>query len=290
MTKTVAPPFEFVAKRKDGEKFPAEIETRDFKKDEERFRVSAIRDITKRKTIEAQNQQMARLADLGEMASGVAHEINNPISGVINCAELLKGKLPAEDERQGIADRIIHEGLRIANIVKALLTIAHPGSSKEKINVEESINTVLALFEHKLESAGVHVSVEAAGDLPQIKGDRQKIEQVLLNLISNSYDALNAKFPEPGPEKDLKIRIYADKEDGRELLFVEIHDQGGGIPKEIIGRIFDPFFTTKPAGSGTGIGLGFCYQIINSHGGDIRVESEEGKYAQFTIELPTNTL
>lgn len=286
MSKSVAPPCEFVARKKDGEPFPAEIESRDFKKDEELFRVSAIRDITERKRIEAQNQHMARLADLGEMATGVAHEINNPISGVINCAELMKNKLPAEDYCQGIADRILHEGKRIANIVKALLTIAHPGSRDEMFNIEESLDSVLTLYEHKLENAGINVSIQTAEKLPPVKGDRQKIEQVLLNLISNSYFALNKKFPEPVPEKNLKISIFCCEKDDRETLCMEIHDQGVGIPEEIMDKIYDPFFTTKPAGSGTGIGLGICYQIIKSHGGVIQAESEAGEYTRFTIELP----
>ena len=282
-------PLEFEARRENGEHFPAEIESRDFSKDGEAFQVSAIRDLTKRKAIEAQNQQMARLADLGEMATGVAHEINNPISGVIGCAELLKSRLPAEDPCQGLTDRILREGDRIANIVKALLTIAHPGSKEELINIEKCLESVLALYASKLENAGIVVSVEIAEPLPTIKGDHQKLEQVLLNLVSNAYYALNTRFPEPAPEKRLDIRIFGAGEGGREKLCFVIHDQGSGIPKAIIGKIFEPFFTTKPAGSGTGIGLGICHQIVESHGGVIRVESTAGEFTRFTIELPASS-
>jgi len=281
-----AGPYEVIAKKSDGTLFPVEIESRNFQKGGEVYRVSAVRDISERKLIETQNKHMARLADLGEMATGVAHEINNPISGVINCAELLKSKLPEEDYCQGIADRILREGNRIANIVRALLAVAHPGSSEELFNIKESLDSVITLYEHKLEVAGINVTIQAPENLPLVKGDRQKIEQVLINLISNAHHALNRRFPEQDPEKNLNISLSCHEETGQQYLCIEIYDQGAGIPEEIIDKIYDPFFTTKPAGSGTGIGLALCHQIVYSHGGSIRVDSEPGNFTRFTIELP----
>jgi PAS domain S-box-containing protein len=249
--------------------------------------IEVVEDVTERRQIEAQSQQVARLADLGEMASGIAHEINNPVAGVISCAELLKTRLPRENPCQEIADRILREGNRIANIVKSLLSVAHPGKTAEEMfSVSESLASVMTLYEHKLEKAGINVSVEIAEKLPLVRGDRQKIEQVLLNLISNAYYALNARYPDGDPDKSLRIKACCCESAGQQSLRIEVHDTGAGIPDEIVGRIFDPFFTTKPAGSGTGIGLGICARIVKLHGGEIRVESEFGRYARFTVELP----
>lgn len=280
--------FETEGIRDDGRRISVRLYTAPFRHtDGTSGFIEVAEDITERRRMEANARQMLRLADLGEMASGVAHEINNPVAGVINCAELLKSRLPTDNACQGIADRILREGNRIANIVRSLLSVAHPGQAeKELFSLRESLDSAMTLYEHKLEKAGIDVTIRMADDLPLFHGDRQKIEQVLLNLLGNAYYALNARFPGVSPEKRMDIKASCRERFGGQQICLEIYDQGTGIPKEIIGRIFDPFFTTKPAGSGTGLGLGLCYEIVKLHGGDIQVESEPGRYTRFTLVFP----
>lgn len=249
--------------------------------------VKVVEDITEDKRFAASAQQMARLASLGEMASGVAHEINNPVSGIIGCAELMRTRLEPGNSCHAIIDRIIREGDRIAGIVNSLLSVAHPGQGRqEDFPIGECLGHVMVLFHSKLAKSGIDVAVDVPEDLPPLNGDRQKIEQLLLNLISNAYHALDTKFPDPAPDKRMSINASYRKTSGVGKLCLEVYDRGHGIPRDIIGKVFDPFFTTKPAGSGTGLGLGICYEIVKQFGGDIRVESEVGQFTRVMVELP----
>jgi len=242
-------------------------------------------DITERKELEAKTLQMARLAALGEMASGVAHEINNPIAGVIGCAELLQTKLEKKEHRE-IVRRILSEGDRIARIVKSLLATARPGShNRDLFSLADCFENVRTLSQEKMVKEGIILTQNIPDDLPQIQGEQQHIEQILLNMISNASHALHARFPEAHPDKQLHIGAgFCDEE--KQSICLEIRDQGSGIPKNSIGKIFDPFFTTKSAKEGTGLGLVVCYEIIKKMGGDIRVESEVDSHTTFTIEFP----
>jgi signal transduction histidine kinase len=244
-------------------------------------------EIAERLALEARSQQMARMSALGEMASGVAHEINNPVSGIINCAELLQQRLPAGDPCQEVVGRILREGTRIAKIVKSLLSITHPGQKRtEMVKLQECLDPVLTLFQDKLVSHGIDLHMELPADLPSIRGERQQIEQLLLNLIGNACHALNTRFPDRDPGKQLRISASRQVATDAEWLHLEIVDTGTGIPPEMLGRVFDPFFTTKPAGVGTGLGLSLCHEIVSQHGGKIRVESEPQSYTRFIVELP----
>jgi signal transduction histidine kinase len=249
--------------------------------------IKVVEDITEDNQLAANTQRMARMASLGEMASGVAHEINNPISGIIGCAELMRHRLASDDGCHAIVDRIIREGDRIASIVSALLSVAHPGQVKqENFSLSECLSHVMVLYQSRMINSGIDVAVHLPEDLPPLNGDRQKIEQLFLNLISNSYFALNSKFPDPAPDKRMSISASFHEKAGNGKLCLEVCDQGHGIPREILGKVFDPFFTTKPAGSGTGLGLGICYEIVKQFDGDIRVESEVGHFTRVMVELP----
>lgn len=249
--------------------------------------IKVVEDITEDKRLAASTQQMARLASLGEMASGVAHEINNPISGIIGCAELMRNRLAADHTCQAIIDRIVREGDRIASIVNSLLSVAHPGKgTQETFLIGDCLYNVMILYQSKLLKNGIDLIIDIPGNLPRLMGDRQKIEQLLLNLLNNSAYALNARFPEPTPDKLLRVSAFLQSEAENSRLCLEVYDQGMGIPEEIVGKVFDPFFTTKPAGSGTGLGLGICYEIVKQFGGDIRIESEVGHFTRVTVELP----
>jgi PAS domain S-box-containing protein len=248
--------------------------------------IKVVEDITEDKRLAASAEQMARLASLGEMASGVAHEINNPISGIIGCAELIRNRLSSDHACNTIIDRIIREGDRIAGIVNSLLSVAHPGKvTHETFSIGDCLCNVMILYQSKLMKNGIDLVIDIPGELPPLMGDRQKIEQLLLNLISNSAYALNTRFPNPAPDKLLSISV-SHRQTPDSTLCLEVYDQGGGIPQEIISKVFDPFFTTKPAGSGTGLGLGICYEIVKQFGGDIRIESEVGHFTRVTVELP----
>lgn len=249
--------------------------------------IKVVEEISEQRELEARTQQMARLSALGEMASGVAHEINNPINGIINCAQLLHDRLPPEHKCQEIVDRISREGDRIAKIVRSLLSIARPGQHvKESFAVKECFESVLALSRSKLFKNDIALQVDIPDNLPNILGERQQIEQLILNLLNNSQHALNSRFPEQHPGKCLSLSAMPCFSAGREVLCVEFYDQGTGIPRENLVRIFDPFFTTKPAGEGTGLGLGLCHEIVKRHHGEIRVESEYGEFTRVTVELP----
>jgi len=244
-------------------------------------------DVTEMVRQAAKSMQIARLASLGEMASGIAHEINNPITGIINYAQLLQNRLPPDDPCKNIANRIIREGDRIAKIVRSLLFIAHPGQAiNELISVQECLNVVLSLIAERFIKDGVDFSADVDPGTPPMQIDAQQIEQMILNLINNACYALNERFPERHPDKKLLINIKPYSKLDKKWLQLEFYDQGVGIPLETIDRIFDPFFTTKPAGIGTGLGLGLCYEIVKRHHGTIHVESEYGNFTRVTVVLP----
>jgi signal transduction histidine kinase len=243
--------------------------------------------------MQRQLYESAKLASLGELSAGVAHEINNPLNGVINFAQLLKDE-PVERtefERQMI-DGIIDEGGRIAEIVRGLLTFArHDENEPRPINLAEMINTSIALFGRQFEKDGVHVEIDLVPDLPPVRGDVSRLRQVIVNMISNAHYALKAKSAASGEEKIIRItaqpveKIVSGRSEGT-LVRLEFYDNGTGINRKDIPRVFDPFFTTRRDAGGTGLGLSISFGIIRDHGGTITVASEEGRYTRFQIELP----
>src|ERR1043165_8717116 len=267
---------------------------------DERLILLLVRDLTTRKRLEDEKQEMqrqlyesAKLASLGELSAGVAHEINNPLNGVINFAQLLKDE-PTERtrfERQMI-DGIIDEGSRIAEIVRGLLTFArHDENELRQINLAEMINNSIALFGRQFEKDGVRVEIDIVPDLPIVRGDVSRLRQVIVNMISNAHYALKAKPAKPSEEKLFRIKAHAAEKisGGRSqgaVVRLEFYDNGTGIKRKDIPRVFDPFFTTRRDSGGTGLGLSISFGIVRDHGGTITVSSEEGSYTRFQIELP----
>jgi PAS domain S-box-containing protein len=242
------------------------------------------RDITERQKLQEQAAENQRLASLGEMAAGIAHEINNPISGVINYAELLTDSLMPKSEEYVFANEIVKEGQRIAKIVKNLLAFARKEEVEKSPNdIEEILNDALNLFKANTKKHGVIITKDIHDSLQFIMCSRHQIQQVFINLLSNSIFSLNEKYPnieEMDKVVEIKIRSH------REFLRVEFKDHGTGMKKDIMKRIFEPFFTTKRPDFGTGLGLSVSYGIIKDHNGQIRVDSEYGKWTKFTIDLP----
>lgn len=255
--------------------------------------IMSLRDLSLRKKLEAEREEMQRqlyqsskLASIGELSAGVAHEINNPLNGIINFAQLLKDEeRPRSEFEQQMIDGIIGEGERIAKIVRGLLTFAS-GNTHElrQVPFAESIKTSIALFGRQFEKDGIAVQIDLEPDLPFVRADGSRLRQVVVNMISNAYHALQTKPKDSGERKLFRITARRAGKNG-ELVRVEFYDNGVGIKPEDLSKVFDPFFTTRRENGGTGLGLSVSFGIIRDFGGTINVESEEGKFTRFVIEL-----
>jgi PAS domain S-box-containing protein len=270
---------ELEGKRKNGEVFPAFISVRQLLDDKGNLRalVGVVRDITdqkEREKLERQLLQSDKLATIGQLAAGVAHEINNPLANISLYAQML-----SEEIKAGKPDikklEIIEEQVDVAaKIVNSLLEFSRQREPEiSHINVNREITKVLDIIGHQF--AGIEVIRDFDPDLPEISADPTQIQQVFINIITNAIQAM----PNGG-------RIVISTKKKEDKVEIKISDTGVGIPKEHLSKIFDPFFTTKEIGRGTGLGLSICYGIIERHNGTISVESEVGKGTTVTVELP----
>lgn len=242
-------------------------------------------DITKRKRLELMQLQSSQLAAIGEVAAGVAHEINNPINGIINYAELLLHKDPEDNFTKNILQSIVGEGDRVAAIVRNLLDFSHQGD-EGKIFVDpaslfvEPLNLMIQFFKNE----GIHIDIGFEDSLPEVFCNKRQIEQVILNILSNARHALNEKYHRDNHCKYLIVEAKDIEEKNHVQL--SIQDMGTGIPEENLKHIFDTFFTTKKAGVGTGLGLSLCKNILEDNGGDISIESKFGQFTKVILTLP----
>jgi PAS domain S-box-containing protein len=240
--------------------------------------VHVARDITERKKMEKQLIVTDRLASVGELAAGIAHELNNPLTGVIGFSQLLMDKEMPEDIRQNI-EVVYSEAQRASQVVKNLLTFARRHAAvKEKVNINDVIDKVLELraYEQNLENITVDARFES--ELPEVMADYFQLQQVFLNII------INAEYFMKEAHNKGTLTITTEKVGNK--IKASFADDGSGIAKDDLGHLFDPFFTTKEVGRGTGLGLSICHGIIAEHGGRIYAESELGKGATFIVELP----
>lgn len=286
---------EFVVEDAAGSALPVSVSFNTLSTDKERLIILIIRDLSARRRFEAEREQMqqqlyqtAKLASLGELAAGVAHEINNPLNGVINFAQLLKDESDGRtDFERQMVDGIIDEGERIAAIVRGLLTFARNDDGRRAlVSLPESVRTSLALFGRQFDKDGIKVETDLPEDLPRVHADASRLRQVVVNMVSNAYHSLKEKPFEEGRERLLRIGARRVEHDGRAFVLVEFYDNGVGINRELLGRVFDPFFTTRRDAGGTGLGLSISFGIVREHGGTIRAESEKGEFARFVLELP----
>ncbi|OQY07122.1 MAG: hypothetical protein B6I22_03830 [Desulfobacteraceae bacterium 4572_123] len=244
-------------------------------------------DETELKTLQAETMRANHLASIGELAAGVAHEINNPANSVINLAQILINECAAESLERDVAGRIVREGNRIADIVGSLLAFARDRKGrKNPITVRRVMTETLALTQAQIQKDGVDLKIDVAEDLPCFIGHLQQMQQVFLNVINNARYALNRKYPGGHENKILEILAEMVINDGRAWIRVTFADRGIGIPGDIIENVMDPFFTTKPAGVGTGLGLSIGHGIVSDHGGKLRIESNDGEYTRIIIDLP----
>jgi PAS domain S-box-containing protein len=238
--------------------------------------VLIVDDVTARIRLEEQLQHSEKMASIGLLAAGVAHEVNTPLAGISSYTQMLRDQVANEDPRATLLEKIEKQTFRAAKIINNLLNFSRSGGAEfESLDVNKLVTDVLSLIEHQLEGARIKVRKEMAPELPPVRGNENRLQQVFFNLILNARDAM----PRGGW---LTLHTRADED----AVVVEVRDTGVGIKREDIKRIYDPFFTTKGIGRGTGLGLSVSYGILQEHGGAIFVDSAPGKGTTFQVALP----
>ncbi|NLF56318.1 MAG: histidine kinase, partial [Candidatus Hydrogenedens sp.] len=222
--------------------------------------------------------QTERLASMGELSAGVAHEINNPLGTVLLYSHMLLRRIRDEESKKDL-EMIASEATRCKNIVRGLLDFTRQSHvTKVPTDMSGLIDDIFAIMKPRAEAAGVALSCGVVPGMPVIAADPDQIKQVIVNLVRNGIEAIGHDHGE--------VRITARPLGNGESVEIKVSDNGSGIPKENISRLFTPFFTTKEMGKGTGLGLAIAYGIVKMHYGDINVSSEEGKGTTFTLSLP----
>lgn len=237
-----------------------------------------VLDITEQKALQEQLIAQDRLSSIGQLVSGVAHEINNPLTSVVGFSELLLNRDLPSDIKNDL--KIIHEEAhRAAKIVKGLLYFTRQNpEGKTMVDINQIIQQALDLRTYEQQVNNIQVKTGFAESLPQIMGNASQLHQVFFNLIVNAEQAVL--------EAHGKGTINITTKQSGDNIRISVSDDGPGISPENMGKLFTPFFTTKGTGKGTGLGLSICHGIITEHGGSLYAESEVGKGAVFTIELP----
>ena len=288
--------LELSALKKDHSEFPVEMMVSPVKRNEEWHAVGIIRDITKRKQAEEEKEklqkqllQSQKMESIGTLASGVAHEINNPLNIVGNFAELILDDVEADSAVARSVNTILKATTRISTIVRNLLAFAREEKTGHSpARIADLVEGTISLIRKVLEGDQIKLHIEVGEDLPRVICRSQQIQQVLTNLLTNARDALNARYP--GHDQDKVVRILAKSfvRDGESWVRITVENHGESIPDEAKERIFDPFFTTKPRDVGTGLGLSVSHGIVKEHRGEIGVESEEGGWTRFHVDLRTD--
>jgi two-component system NtrC family sensor kinase len=228
------------------------------------------------KSLQSQLVRSEKLAALGQLVAGVAHELNNPLTSVMGYGELLADEMPPGPTRDRL-EKLANEARRMKRIVENLLRFSRQRTAdRQPVELPPVIEDVLALREYYIRTRNLGVVIDIEPDLPHVAVDEDQFKQILLNLINNAIDAVET-VPEPR-----RIIIRALRRGNR--ANIEIEDSGPGFAD--VNRAFDPFYTTKPVGKGTGLGLSICYGIIKEHEGEIRLENLQPKGARVTVELP----
>ena len=243
--------------------------------------VVLVEDVTEQKAFEAQMIQHEKMAAVGQLVSGVAHELNNPLTSVLGLAELLveqSATPPAIREHL----RIIHEQAeRAGKIVRNLLTFARPGTAEvEAVDVSDVVRRTALLLEYEVRLQQVDLAIELPSEPVVVRADRMQLQQVVVNLVTNAVQAVAAN----PPERPRRVLVRARRHEER--VAIDVEDTGPGVPEELLSKILTPFFTTKDSGIGTGLGLAITYGILERHGGTLDVRRAPGGGALFVAELP----
>jgi PAS domain S-box-containing protein len=249
--------------------------------------IATTTDVTESVQKEAQLIQASKLATLGEMAAGIAHELNQPLNvmkiGSDFLREMAKGKKMSDEELDMVTEEISTQVDRASGIIKHMREFARVADTRmDKVDVNQPIRNVFKILGEQLRLHQIELELDLDEDLPLIMGDNNRLEQVFINLVTNARHAMEEETS--GSTRLLKIRSFIDDGD----VVITVSDTGTGIPKDIIDRIFEPFFTTKRLGEGTGLGLSITYGIVKDYGGTIRVESEVGMGTTFELRFPAS--
>jgi PAS domain S-box-containing protein len=237
-----------------------------------------IKDVTARRMMDSRLQQAEKLASLGQLSAGVAHEINNPLGLILGYTQLIMKEAGAESPSYEDLKVIEKHAMGCKKIVEDLLQFSRSmETSKRPSSINDLLDGVLRVLRGNFSKEGVVLEEQLDPDLPAVTVDAEKMEQVFMNLLINARQAI---------EKRGTVRVETAFEPGSGEITVSVSDNGSGIPKEVLPRIFDPFYTTKPTGTGTGLGLSVSYGIVQDHGGGIEVESTPGRGAVFTVRIP----
>lgn len=242
-----------------------------------------------RTKLEMRLRQQQKLESIGTLAGGVAHEINNPINGIMNYAQLIDDRLDPESPLREYAGEIVRESRRVAKIVLNLLTFARQDKEPHSpASISDNVNDTLSLIRTIIRGDQITLDVDVPDDLPKIKCRSQQIQQVLMNLLTNGRDALNLRYPGHDPDKIIKVTAKLFEKEGRKWIRTTVEDHGQGISEGIGERVFDPFFTTKDRTKGTGLGLSISHGIVQEHQGELSYECETGQHTRFHLDLPVD--
>jgi len=284
-TREIVSGLELKARRKDGSEFLVDFSLAYISIQQELFGMALLTDITERRKIEEQLRHSQKMEAVGQMAAGIAHQLNTPLSVILAQLQILREELNTLDSATYVeqVDKVLQNANKMSNLVSDLLSFSRESKSQsELINVNSIIDEILLLNDIRAKKIGVKIEKKLAREIPYIIADRSKLEQVFLNIIINAFDAM----PKGGT---LMIKSEILMKNGRAYVLVNFKDSGIGIPKDIISKIFNPFFTTKPVGQGTGLGLSICQEYIKEHNGEISIESEQGEGSTVSIELPISS-
>ena len=247
--------------------------------------IASLKERDERRKAAAENRllQSEKQASVGRLAAGVAHEINNPLTGVLTFTRILLRRENISDESRAYLEKIAESTVRVKNIVKGLLDFSRQTTlDREPTEVNKLVNSAVSLMENQALIKGVGITFHPGENLPMLTLDRNQVQGVVFNMIINAIDAIK-----PGGTITISTGISLSASDtGRKGVEISITDTGCGIPSEHLDNLFEPFFTTKEVGKGTGLGLAVSYGIVQRHGGTIRVQSEVGRGSTFTIWLP----
>ncbi|MCC7377501.1 MAG: PAS domain S-box protein [Verrucomicrobiales bacterium] len=286
--------IEELHRRKDGSTFPVECSLGSVRIGDGWYWQAIVRDITDRKRQEAERREFEsrlrhqqKLEAIGTLASGVAHEINNPITGVLNYAQLILDHPGSGGPVTEFAAEIIRETGRVAAIVRGLLQFAHrENQAAGPARLADIVETTLSLVRVLFRKDQIVIELRVPPDLPWVRCRPSEIQQVVMNLLTNARDALNQRFPAFHPEKRITLDGRTVESEGRRWVRLSVVDRGSGVPAEVRERIFEPFFTTKTRDKGTGLGLAISHGLVRENQGLLHFETECGKGTTFHLDLP----
>lgn len=244
--------------------------------------VVVVRDVTEQRRLEATLLQSEKMASVGQLAAGIAHEINNPLTVISANMEILREEIPSDNPLHESVELIGRASERATHVVQSLLRFSRPEQFEfAPTDVNESVQDTLSLIGQQFRKANIQIEADLAADLPQVWGSRSHLRTIWLNLLLNARDAIQEA------QREGKVHILTTLQD--HAVIVKIADNGVGMPPGVLKRLYDPFFTTKAPDKGTGLGLFNCYRAVEQHQGEIHVESQEGIGTTFEIRLPVQS-